>query len=384
MTAVRRRALLALTIIICGPGLGGCAARVRGREVEQLLVAQTIGLDGGAQGVTVSLASRAVAGKNGSPARLLGVGPSVTEALESIRAGATDEDLFTAHVGHLLIGEGAAAAGIGPLMDYVCRSGDLRLSVPVYILRGDEAKSAVLRVGNGEHGVCDALDSVDADLRSRGDGRTTGAGEILRDLARTGSALVCAVSLGPSAENDESAGAGEEPPLTVSPAGYAVLKDGRLCGFLDREQAVAVGLLTGQTGRCEITVTDQAGLPVTLTLLGGRAVPEPEWDADGGLRSLRFRVEAEALVSESAAGETAPYYLQAMLERTLAERVRQVLRASKQWGADFLDLEGQLELRAPKRMRALEPDFASRWPELPLTVSVSVKLSGVGDREGGL
>ena len=53
MTAVRRRALLALTIIICGPGLGGCAARVRGREVEQLLVAQTIGLDGGAQGVTV-------------------------------------------------------------------------------------------------------------------------------------------------------------------------------------------------------------------------------------------------------------------------------------------------------------------------------------------
>ena len=163
-----------------------------------------------------------------------------------------------------------------------------------------------------------------------------------------------------------------------------MLKGGRLCGWLDRELAVAVGLLSGQTGRCEVTVRDQAGLPVTLTLIGGSASPEPQWDEDGTLRALRFRVEAEAVVSESAAGETELYYLQAMLERALAERVRQVLQLSKQWDADFLGLEGKLLLLSPGKLRALEPDFAARWPELPLTVSVSAKLSGLGDREGRL
>ena len=73
------RAFLALSIIICALPLGACAARSHAREVEELLVAQTLGLDWSAQGVSVSLASRAQAGKSGKPARLRGDGPSVTE-----------------------------------------------------------------------------------------------------------------------------------------------------------------------------------------------------------------------------------------------------------------------------------------------------------------
>ena len=163
------------------------------------------------------------------------------------------------------------------------------------------------------------------------------------------------------------------------PDGYAVLKDGALCGFLDREQAVGVGFLTGNTGLCELTVTDQAGLPVTLTLTGGSCTLEPRWDGDGRLAALSVHVEAEAFLAESAAGDTEYDYLEMMLERALSERVRQVLQLSKQWEADFLGLEGRLERLSPRKMRALSPDFAARWPTLPLTVSVSAKLTGTGD-----
>ena len=61
--------------------------------------------------------------------------------------------------------------------------------------------------------------------------------------------------------------------------------------------------------------------------------------------------------------------------------LRQVLQLSKQWKADFLGLEGRLERLSPQKMRALTPDFAARWPSLPLTVSVSARLTGTGDVE---
>lgn len=382
MNARRVRGLIALFIIIVSLCLGGCGLRDQAREADQLLVVQTMGLDADPRGLSLSLSSKGGTEAGSPPVRLQSAGESVTTALERIRAGANEEELFCAHIGHLLIGEEAARQGIAPILDYVCRSGDIRLSVPLYILRGQAAQEAVLSVGDDSYGVCDALDSVDADLRTRGDGHAPRASEILRDLARGGSALVCAVSLQPSAEEDRS---GEEPkqPETVVADGYAVLKENALCGFLDRGQAIGVGFLTGNTGLCELTVTDQAGLPVTLTVTGGHCTLEPCWDGDGQLSALGVHVEAEALLAEGAAGDTEPDYLQRMLERALAERVRQVLQLSKQWKADFLGLEGRLERMTPRKMRAQNPGFAARWPSLPLTVSVSVQLVGTGDVEDG-
>ena len=375
-----KKTVLLFSIIMVCSCLGGCGLRDQAREVDQLLVVQTMGYDTDPEGVLLSLSSAAGATPDSPPVRLKSAGASITTALEQVRAGANEEELFCAHIGHLMIGEAAARQGIRPVLDYVCRSGDLRLSVPLYILRSKAAQEAVLGTGDENFGICDALDSVDADLRARGDGHTATAADILGDLERCGSALVCAVSLQPSAEEEQSAGAKEQP-KTVVPDGYAVLKDGALCGFLDREQAVGVGFLTGNTGLCELTVTDQAGLPVTLTLTGGSCTLEPRWDGDGRLAALSVHVEAEAFLAESAAGDTEYDYLEMMLERALSERVRQVLQLSKQWEADFLGLEGRLERLSPRKMRALSPDLAARWPTLPLTVSVSAKLTGTGDLE---
>lgn len=375
-----KNAVLLLFIIIVSLCLGGCGLREQAREVDQLLVVQTMGYDTDPEGVLLSLSSAAGATPDSPPVRLKSAGASITTALEQVRAGANEEELFCAHIGHLMIGEAAARQGIRPVLDYVCRSGDLRLSVPLYILRSKAAQEAVLGTGDESFGICDALDSVDADLRARGDGHTATAADILGDLERFGSALVCAVSLQPSAEEEQSAGAKEQP-KTVVPDGYAVLKDGALCGFLDREQAVGVGFLTGRAGICELTVTDQAGLPVTLTLTGGRSALEPRWDNDGELAALSVFVKAEAFLAEGAAGDTDYDYLEMMLERALSERVRQVLQLSKQWEADFLGLQGRLERQSPRKMQALNPDFAARWPSLPLTVSVSARLTGTGDME---
>lgn len=381
MNTRKRAFLLLLTIIIMAPLLAGCALHTQAREVEQLLIVQTMGLDRSG-GMSVSLASGSSLSADGKPVRLLGRGASITQALAQIRSGASEEDLFCSHLGHLLIGEAAARHGLAPILDYVCRAGELRLSVPVYVLRDETASAAVLGVGDDSFGVCDALDAVDGELRQRGDGHVTEASGLLRQLYDNGSALVCAVSLSPSAEAAATESA-PQTPQTLTASGYGVLQGERLIGWLDRDQAVGVGLLTGRSGLCELIVNDQAGLPVTLCLTDGRTRLQPHWTRDGGLSALELVVEARALLAEDADGASAPYYLQQALERSLSERVREVLQLSKQWRCDFLGLERRLRAQEPQRMQAMSPSFSDRWPTLPLIISVEATLSGTGDVEGG-
>lgn len=387
--------LLALPLL-----LSGCAGiYANTREVEELLVIQTMGLDDDPAGVHLTLASGAGVHADGAPLRLEGRGPSITAAIERIRSLANEEDLFCAHISHVLIGEEAARSGLNRSLAYICRSPDLRLSVPMYVLRGGEAAQAVLEVGNDRYGICDALDSVNGDVRLRGDGHVTTAADIARDLARQGSALICAVDCLPSAEkNAPESGDGsgetkealaqnnpaaqEAPLMTVSAAGYGVLKDGRLCAYIDRDKAVAVGLLTGESGPCELIVTVQDGGKTTLSLERGSAQLQPVWAADGTLTRLEITVEAQAAVAETETADAPEQAeLRALLEQALSERVGAVLQLSKQLRADFLGLGSRIERQDPRRMASLERPFAELLAETPIRLSVSARLTHTNDTE---
>lgn len=396
--------LLLLTCLLCLLALGGCTGiYANTREVEDLLVIQTMGLDDDAAGVRLTLASGAGAGADSTPLRLEGRGPSITAAIERVRSLANEEDLFCSHISHVLVGESAARRGIERELAYICRAPELRLSVPVYVLRGADAADAVLGTGNGRYGICDALDSVNGDVKLRGDGHLTTAADIARDLARQGSALICTVEFVPSAEKETPSDGGAQealrrdeetksPPesgeqlMTVAAAGYGVLKDGRLCAFISREQAVAVGLLLGETGPCELLVTGRDGRETTLSLERGSAELRPVWAEDGALTRLDVDVRAEAAVAETdgsvglaAVPETEE--LRALLESALSERLAAVLQLSKQQRADFLGLESRLEAADPARFRALEQPFPELLSALPIRLSVSARLAHSNDLE---
>lgn len=399
-----KRLLTIIICILCPLSLGGCSGiYANTREVEDLLVIQTMGLDDDPAGVHLTLASGAGAGADSTPLRLEGRGPSITAAIERVRSLANEEDLFCAHIAHVLIGEAAARRGIERELAYICRAPDLRLSVPVYVLRGAEAADAVLGVGNDRYGVCDALDSVDGDVKLRGDGHLTTAVDIARDLARQGSALICAVEVAPSAEQGTPSEGGahealrrdearENPPesggelKTVAAAGFGVLKDGRLCAFLSREQAVAVGLLRGESGPCELLVTGQDGKETTLSLEHGSAEFRPVWAEDGALIRLDIDIRAEAAVAETDGGDglaagPETEELRALLESALSERIAAVLQLSKQRQADFLGLGGRIESSDPVRFRALGRPFSELLGTLPVRLSVSARLTHSNDLE---
>lgn len=370
---MRRLAALGLAALqlVLLTGRGG--VRTNYREVEQLLVVQTLGLDGKEGGVTLTLAAKGDSEQG--VRRMKAPGSSVTAAMDRIRASIYEEELFCAHAERVLVGEKTAEAGLDSFLAWLERSPEMRLDLPLYVVRSDTAERAMLEVGDEKHGICDAMDTADRAARRRGDCGLTTAADILRDNARFGSALICALTLRPAAEQDGDT-------LTAAPSGYAVLREGKLVRFLNAEQAVAAGILKNQPGLSEITVCDRFGRPAVIELTDGSSRIRPVWEG-GALRGLQVEVQLRGSVAELSAGSAPPDTdeLTALLVEKLASAVSAALQASRELRADYLGLASHVEQADPARFRALTQAFPDLLPELQLEVTVRARLDHAPDRK---
>lgn len=388
--------------------LSGCSGIYSNfRELERLLVIQTMGIDYAEEGVGISLASGAKS-DGSSPVRLFSPGVSITSAIAHILSYSQEQELFLSHTSHVVLGEEAAKNGINGYLSYICRSPNLRTDIPLYIVKGGTAQEAVMQVGDGSKGISEVLEAVRANVDERGDSKAFSASELLRNLERNGSGLICAIECSPSIqeggtkqegdsgssagtggmESPDKAGAsdggGEKQALTAAAVGYGVIRGDKLCAYLDKEQAIGVGLLLNIVGISDIVVTDRYATPVTLELDQGSSVIKPLWAEDGSLEMLDIQIKAAANIAEIGGGghfgePDYEDYLTAQLETAVSERVSAVIQLSKSLQADFLGLGSIVEMDDAEKFRALGGDFASLLPGLPVRISVSGQIKHTND-----
>ena len=415
---------LSLLIIICSlPSLSGCGSIYSNyREIQQLMVVQTMGIDREKGGVQVSMAAAAEA-SGGGPRRMSAQGSTVTAAIDRAYKLSYEEEIFFSHVNHLLVGEAAAEEGLDTFLDYVSQSPTMRIDIPLYIVRGGTANQAVMEVGDSSKGISEVMQTVHESFASPSDSQVFTVADTINSLLCYGSALVCAVECVPSSESvspgkaeseqqssgqsvqggeGQSAQQGEEQkpqaeegqngqdktqgenPLMAVPAGYAVIRDGKLCKFIEPEEAAAVGLLTGRLPITDITVTDRNGKNATLELNQGSADIVPIWGGKGQLKGLNIQAQVIASVLETdnwQQGSSNEYinHLTAQLESAISQRLSSLLRTSMKLKADFLGLAGQVERKSPENYRLMSQRFSELLPGLELQITVSGQLSHTND-----
>lgn len=407
---------LSLLIIICAlPALSGCGSIYSNyREIQQLMVVQTMGIDREKGGVQVSMAAAAEA-SGGGPRRMSAQGSTVTAAIDRAYKLSYEEEIFFSHVNHLLVGEAAAEEGLDTFLDYVSQSPTMRIDIPLYIVRGGTANQAVMEVGDSSKGISEVMQTVHESFASRSNSRVFTVADTINSLLRYGSALVCAVECVPSSESvspgksasaqqggEQNAQQGEEQnpqqeegqnaqdmtqgetPLMAVPAGYAVIRDGKLCKFIEPEEAAAVGLLTGSLPITDITVTDRNGKDASLELNQGSAEITPVWGGKGQLKGLNIQAQVSASVLETdnwQQGSSNEYinHLTAQLESAVSQRLSSLLRTSMKLKADFLGLAGQVERKSPENYRLMSQRFSDLLPGLELQITVSGQLSHTND-----
>ena len=407
---------LSLLIIMCAlPTLSGCGSIYSNyREIQQLMVVQTMGIDREKGGVQVSMAAAAEA-SGGGPRRMSAQGSTITAAIDRAYKLSYEEEIFFSHVNHLLVGEAAAEEGLDAFLDYVSQSPTMRIDIPLYIVRGSTANQAVMEVGDSSKGISEVMQTVHESFASPSNSRVFTVADTINSLLRYGSALVCAVECVPSSESvspgksasaqgggEQNAQQGEEQnpqqeegqnaqdktqgetPLMAVPAGYAVIRDGKLCKFIEPEEAAAVGLLTGSLPITDITVTDRNGKDASLELNQGSAEITPVWGGKGQLKGLNIQAQVSASVLETdnwQQGSSNEYinHLTAQLESAVSQRLSSLLRTSMKLKADFLGLAGQVERKSPENYRLMSQRFSELLPGLELQITVSGQLSHTND-----
>ena len=366
------------TVLLCFPVLflNACSGIYENfREIERLSVVDTMGIDRIPGGVKLCFAAFSLS--DDEKAVLSGSGDSIETAIEQIKKHSGDRELFCRQIEYILIGENSAKKGIDGYLAYIARSPLMRIDTPLYIVRGTEASTLIRD--------CDAISEVMAGVvesgAHRGDSSVTTAAEVMRNLLSRGSALISALELAPAADVE-----GEK---IAAVNGCAIIKGGRLSGFLSEEQTVGAGFLTGNAGPCTLTVSDSRGGKAVLGITDGNAEVFPVWAEDGSLARVNIIASANATVDEiSGSGDlgNAAYarHLTGQLEAGVSERINSVLRLSSSLGSDFLGLGESIEKRDPERYRLLSRPFDELLPVLEVQVSVRGTINHTNDMEGGV
>ena len=410
--------ILALSLLLSGCG----SVYSNYREVEQLLVIETMGIDYRPGGVELSLAAGMKSTQGKGPVRLTGSGESISAAMDQARNYSFEDELFCSQTNSILIGEEAARQGIEPYLSYICQSPILRTDLPVFIVKGGSARDAILNTGDGHHGVAEILQGVTEYLQYRGSSHVFKAADIVRSSLRHGSALCCVLEYTDSAEppvegsQDKSASGQSETPSgggdsggssdnggtgsssgsssdtqakTLAVAGFGVLQGNRLVSYIDDEQAVGVGFLINEVGISVIELNDAGGRPVVLEINDGRSRLIPRWDEDGALSGLDFDIEVSATATEinDDADLSDAEYIDALtgaLEDYVATLCAGVLRLSSRLGADFLGLGSQVDMAEPLFWRMQGKSLEQLLPGLEMRVSVRGQLSHSNDMKESL
>lgn len=409
-----KRLICALLLAAMLPSLSACGSVYTNyREMEQLLVLQTMGLDRAAEGgITLSLASSAASERRKSPVRMKLTGATIASAVERAQNYSFEESLFFSHMDALMLGEDYARHGLADCVDFVTQSPRLRVDIPIYIVKGTTAEKAVLEVGDETAGISEILRGVSEFYDTRGGGNVYTLSDFTRDTLRHGSALVCALELTPAAQTataedstaatpdtestdtdtapDADASAdtrptpADTPRLTAAGAGYAIMQDMKLVGYIDTENALGISFLKNTVRQTDVTVEDARGNAVTLEINQGRCDITPRFTTDGALSRIDIAAHVGATVLEadgtaSFADSAYMDYLTGELESLVSQRISGILRLARSLRADFIGLGAAVEQASPESRARLDRPFYELLPALEVRISVTGQITHSND-----
>lgn len=360
-------AVICLSLLLTGCGPIGATYR----ELDQLLLIRTLGIDA-AYG-TILLSAGAKADDESSAETLSSRGATLSEAVDSLHNSAYAEELFFHQTQNIVIGERTAEKGVSTHLSYICQSPEVRLGVPVYIAEETTANELLFSVAEDGEGVSAVLEAIETENERR-NVPVFSAADIARGIGQRGSALACAIKMQKSEE--------ESSPTAIF-SGYGILKEGYLRGYIGTENLGGLGMLLDRVPICLITVRDMYGADVTVELSGGKTAFSPEFDGEE-LTSLGISCEVSAAVSEiSGSGSLSvdgyALFLEKQLEAELMRQAREVLALSQELNSDFLGLKERTELAAPMKTARMRDGFSAVFPGLNVALSVRASITHSND-----
>ncbi|WP_297212581.1 Ger(x)C family spore germination C-terminal domain-containing protein [uncultured Flavonifractor sp.] len=345
-------ALLLLLLSGCG-SLSLTGLLPYAREIEDMELVRTLGVDGDGTGVAVTASGGAREGEETS--LTTGRAETVSAAVLAMQSQGSSY-LYFGHVGQLLLGEELARRGVEEPLDYVLRDVEMRLETALYLVRDGTAGQAMGAAAE-DGSAADRLEALAEGVGLTADTMTRSVKEVLADLEDRGASFAPALL----------------PDGTLTAAGYGILKDGALAGWTGEEAALGVNLILSRVDADVVEVTPPGQPSAALRVVGARSLVRPVFEG-GTLTGLRVECRVEANLAEGPPGQEAAWR-QALcdaLARVEQTRIQAALDLARTLNADYLGLCRSAALLTPWHKAALLD--GTQLEELTLTAQVEAVL----------
>lgn len=382
-----RRCLAAVCALCLLCGCSGGSIYSNYRELEQLMVIQTMGFDTAPEGFELSVSSGSGSGGGGDNgnegqqsgaaklARMHASAESLILAQNKIQDYSASEQLFFAHTSYIVLGSEAAKDSVAPFLDYIERSTILRLDTPLFVVSNDRASTLVLGAGGKDYDATSVLKSLERNLNLRGDCVVYPASEIVSAIDTNSCALICAIKC---ANADEAIKDAKSEELTALPDGYAVIKNGRMVGHIPFDVARGVNILQNRVGPSAVEVsTDGKSAALQLDKCDCDITPVFKNDR---LRGLDIDIKLSAALAE-ADSEADLVKLQDALAAEVKRWVSAVLYCAADLSCDFVQLGSKLERAEPKRLSGAGSSLSDKLSDIYYNVRVEATVDRSFDLE---
>jgi len=363
------------------------------REVEQLMIIQTMGFDISPKGYELSVsASNSSSGGSDSQGggggsvgkssivRMGAEAKTLTLAQDTLQDYSASEQLFFQHTSYIAIGGKAAKKSLDHYFEYIERDNSFRLDIPLFIVTNSSASKLVLGTGSSEYDATEVLRSLERNLMLRGDTYVFSAAEAVANTDTNGSALICAVRLADAGNSSAEAVEGE---LTALPDGYAIIKDNKMIGQVPYSEAKGVNILLNKTGPSNIEVSCDGGTSA-MQLTECKCKFKPVFTDDDKLSRLQIDITVKAAIAEGEKNPD-PKKLCDALEKQIKQMTEAVMKRSVELDCDFLQLGSTLERQEPKRLKGYDRKLENALPYIIYNINVSAELDRsfhIGNMEG--
>jgi hypothetical protein len=174
---------------------------------------------------------------------------------------------------------------------------------------------------------------------------------------------------------------GENPDYALVPAGYAVMRDGALAGFLEAEYAGGYNFLTNRVKSRPVSVSDESGNLTGFEIVSGDTRVSAEFHGDE-LRELACVTSVHANIAETHSGadiftDEARREMSGKISDVIRGEMERVLERSFEFGLDCARLGERVRASHPIKWRKIEADWREIYPSLKITITVDTEIMRV-------
>lgn len=340
------------------------------RAIENLKLIHTIGFDTHKDGLQLSVSGGE--SENEGIVRLSASGKNISDALANVQSYSGKEELYYAHTRYVLVGQAYAEQGLGDIMQYLESSNQLRSDLPLFIIRGTDAKDLMMHAGGKKNSTFEILEAVVRDCTQQGDSYPFTCGDIASSIAEYGSALACTLEVKPTREVKPEA---EDDELTPVVFGYSIIKDGDLVGYISKDASKAVNLLLNEPGTGNITVTLDKH-PYSLQIRNVSTTLCPSFGDLGTMTNLTIEMHVEAVMEEHEQHIEADFNkLSKAFSKIVQQWVEEVLQNMRSTQADFMGFGPRIAISYPKEWESNPLTWEMQMKTLPMTAQVQCIVS---------